>query len=102
MKIKNDGRFFEVGANSRLGAYSNKYGMSSQGTILLFFFFLLSLFILNIPDARLRQTSKISPPSLVCTVVQNVLHLHFLWVGMLVNSIALGIHFCETSNIFNS
>ena len=23
-----DGRLFEVGANSRLGAYSNKYGMS--------------------------------------------------------------------------
>ena len=73
-----------------------------KGRYYFFFFFLLSLFILNIPDARLRQTSKISPPSLVYTVVQNVLHLHFLWVGMLVNSIALGIHFSETSLIFNA
>ena len=27
-----DGRLFEVGANSRLGAYSNKYGMVHPGT----------------------------------------------------------------------
>ena len=26
-----DGRLFEVGANSRLGAYSNKYGKSQSG-----------------------------------------------------------------------
>ena len=29
------------------------------------------------------------------------LHLHFLCVGILFNSTALGIHFCETSLIFN-
>ena len=37
--------------------------------------------------------------SLVCE--QNFLHLHFLCVGILFNSTALGIHFCETSLIFN-
>ena len=26
-----DGRLFKVGANSRLGAYSNKYGMQNLG-----------------------------------------------------------------------
>ena len=41
----------------------------------------------------------ISPTSLVCE--QNFLHLHFLCVGILFNSTALGIHFCETSLIFN-
>ena len=34
-----DGRLFEVGANSRLGAYSNKYG-SYDRTIFSFFFLL--------------------------------------------------------------
>ena len=34
-----DGRLFEVGANSRLGAYSNKYGISEQR----FFFFSTSV-----------------------------------------------------------
>ena len=28
-----DGRFFEVGANSRLGAYSNKYGTSQNQNV---------------------------------------------------------------------
>ena len=28
-----DGRLFEVGANSRLGAYSNKYGKSNTNTL---------------------------------------------------------------------
>ena len=49
--------------------------------------------VINSPHAWLRQTS------LVCE--QNFLHLHFLCVGILFNSTALGIHFCETSLIFN-
>ena len=32
---------------------------------------------------------------------QIFLHLHFLSVGIIFNSTALGIHYCETSLIFN-
>ena len=33
-----DGRLFEVGANSRLGVYSNKYGMSRLDQMVFSFF----------------------------------------------------------------
>ena len=36
-----DGRLFEVGANSRLGAYSNKYGTHC------FFLFIVAVFLLK-------------------------------------------------------
>ena len=40
-----DGRLFEVGANSRLGAYSNKYGMQfpDEFCLSIFIFFQVHL-----------------------------------------------------------
>ena len=48
-----DGRLFKVGANSRLGAYSNKYGTSIFGLV---FFVLNSL--LEIARQRSRENLR--------------------------------------------
>ena len=43
-------------------------------------------------------SEQISPPSLVCK--QNSSHVHYLYVGIFFNWIALGIHLCKTSQLF--
>ena len=51
-----DGRLFEVGANSRLGAYSNKYGNLS----FLITFFLFIFFFTNLRNHFLRNPPQIA------------------------------------------
>ena len=82
-----DGRLSEVGANSRLGAYSNKYGIwlkwnylkkKLKNTILLGQFIYLCLFLWNIFPYSNRFFSSLHPN----VGFQRKKRVIFLWKGI--------------------